>query len=403
MATNLEEELKKTSLAETSPAAGSTATAGTGSTATGTTQESSFNPTDKLKGYATGYTPSDSVTQAKNYLQSIIEKKPGEFNSQYDSQIKTLYEQLQNRPKFSYDLDGDALYQQYKNQYQRLGQQAMQDTVGNAAALTGGYGNSWAATAGSQAYQDYLSKLNDIVPELYNQAYSRYTQEGDDLRTDISLINSLKDSDYSMYRAQISDWQADRAYAQNAYEDEYERDYGQWGDMMNYWKLMYDLGLTDAAESTGTGGDYSYASSGGSGSGGSGSGSGSSTGDYSYTAAATGAGSGSNSTGIPWTQLNKNLGMTDTEATKLAQDIQQNLSIEDQKNLANTFQYKLATESGMTMGTPEYIAMQLWKKNGGASNAKASSTTPKTSTTTTKKITSTTTAKKNALKSILME
>lgn len=236
------------------------------------------------------------------------------------------------------------------------------------------------------------------MPELYNQAYSRYTQEGDDLRTDISLINSLKDSDYSMYRDQISDWQADRAYAQNAYEDEYERDYGQWGDMLNYWKLMYDLGLTDAAASTGTGGDYiSDGSSGSSGSGGSGSS------DYSYTAAATGASSGSNSTGIPWTQLNKNLGMTDAEAVQRAEDIQNNLSIEDQKKLANTFQYKLATESGMTMGTPEYIAMQLWKKNGGASNAKASSTTPKTSTTTTKKITSTTTAKKNALKSILME
>lgn len=401
MATNLEEELKKTSLAETSPAAGSTTATGTEDSASGQTAlESSFNPTDKLKGYATGYTPSETVSQAKNYLQSIIDKKPGEFNSQYDSQIQKLYEQLQNRPKFTYDLDGDALYQQYKNQYQRLGQQAMQDTVGNAAALTGGYGNSWAATAGSQAYQDYLSKLNEIVPDLYSQAYNRYTQEGDDLRTDISLINSLKDSDYSMYRDQISDWQADRAYAQNAYEDEYERDYGQWGDMLNYWKLMYDLGLTDSTTGTGTGSDYTYESSGGSGSS---RGSSGSSGNYSYTAAATGASSGSNSTGIPWTQLNKNLGMTETEASQLAQDIQNNLSIEDQKNLANTFQYKLAAETGMTMGTPEYIAMQLWKNNGGASNATASSTTPKTSTTTQKKITSTTTAKKNALKSILME
>ena len=91
---------------------------------------------------------------------------------------QSLLDQYTNRQPFTYDLTGDALYQQYANQYQRLGNQAMQDTLGQAAGLTGGYNSSYAQSAGQQAYQGYLDQLNDIVPELYGQAYSRYAAEG---------------------------------------------------------------------------------------------------------------------------------------------------------------------------------------------------------------------------------
>lgn len=336
-----EEELKNTSLAQSSAAAGSTG----------------FDPAQRLKDYAGGYKPSDAVTKAQDYLKTVIEKKPGEFNSYYDSQIKTLYDKLQGRPDFKYDVNQDALYQQYKNQYQLLGQQAMQDTVGNAAALTGGYGNSWATTAGSQAYQGYLQKLNDIIPELYGQAYSRYNQEGDNLRSDIALANSLKESDYGMYRDQVSDWQADRNFAQNAYDNEYNRDYGQWGDMLNYWKLMYDLGLSDAS---GAGaGDYTGSYGGG------GSGSGGGSGGESYGGSLSGSG---RSNGIPWGQLGVNKGMSMAEAEQFANDIQSNLTPAQQRELANTFTYKAAAEA-TTPFSPEWSAMQTWKKNGGASTA----------------------------------
>ena len=47
-----------------------------------------------------------------------------------------------NRPDFQYDANGDALYRHYKDQYTELGKRAMQDTMGQAAALTGGDGSS---------------------------------------------------------------------------------------------------------------------------------------------------------------------------------------------------------------------------------------------------------------------
>lgn len=384
-----DEELKNTSLAQAGAAAGS---------------NDYFTPADRLKDYAGGYKPSDAVTKAKDYLQTIIEKKPGEFNSYYDSQIKTLYDRLQSRPDFRYDVNQDALYQQYKNQYQLLGQQAMQDTVGNAAALTGGYGNSWAATAGSQAYQGYLQKLNDIIPDLYNQAYSRYNQEGDNLRNDIALANSLKESDYGMYRDQVSDWQADRNFAQNAYDNEYNRDYGQWGDMLNYWKMMHDLGITFGTPTGG--GEYIGDSGGSSGSGRSG-GSGSSSGGTGYSKSLSGRGS----TGIPWQQLGENSGMSGPQSEAFANSVSSSLTPAQQQELANSFKYKAAAEAG-TPFSPEWVAMNQWKKNGGASSAASGAARGAAGSVGTKKNTlaspwSSTTDKKkkksNALSSILAE
>ena len=44
------------------------------------------------------------------------------------------------------------------------GKQAMQDTMGQAAALTGGYGSTYGQAVGQQQYDAYLQNLNDEVP-----------------------------------------------------------------------------------------------------------------------------------------------------------------------------------------------------------------------------------------------
>ena len=112
----------------------------------------------------------------------------GGFDGNYAGQLQDLLNQILNRPNFEYDLNADMLYQQYRDQYQRAGQQAMADTMGQAATMTGGYGNSYAASAGNQAYQQYLTQLNNIVPELYDRAYKRYNQEQSDLMNQYSLL-----------------------------------------------------------------------------------------------------------------------------------------------------------------------------------------------------------------------
>lgn len=161
---------------------------------------------------------SAAVTQAQNSLQSQLQGSAQGFTSKYQPQLEALYNKVMNREKFNYDVAADPLYQQYKNQYAQMGQMAMQDTIGNASALTGGYGNSWAATAGNQAYQGYLQQLNARVPELYEGAYNRYMQEGNELQNQLALTNQLYENDLQNYwKGQEFDFnktQADRDWEQ---------------------------------------------------------------------------------------------------------------------------------------------------------------------------------------------
>ena len=185
--------------------------------------------------YTQGYKPSEAVSNAQNYLTGILNNKPGAYNSAYQNDLQGLYDRIMNREKFTYDLNGDALYNQYKQQYQQMGRQSMMDTMGQAAALTGGYGNSYANTAGNQAYQAYLSKVGDIVPQLQQQAFERYTQEGSDLNNRLNLVQNLENADYNRYRDSVSDWNTERSYANDDYWNQRNQDYQDYMNMLNYW------------------------------------------------------------------------------------------------------------------------------------------------------------------------
>ena len=94
------------------------------------------------------YKPSDTVTQAEELLKQQLANKPGDYQSAWQTQLDDILNQILNREKFSYDLNGDALYQQYKDLFTTQGKMAMMDTMGQAQAMTGGYGNSYAQTVG---------------------------------------------------------------------------------------------------------------------------------------------------------------------------------------------------------------------------------------------------------------
>lgn len=189
----------------------------------------------KLNGLEGGYMPSGSVQAALAYLEQVKASKPGAYQSRWDDELTSLYDQIRNRKKFSYDMGTDPLYQQYREQYQRLGRLAMQDTMGQAAALTGGYGSTYGEQVGQQAYNAYLQNLNDIVPQLQQQAYQRYQDEGTDLYNQYSLVKGRDDTDYGRYRDTVSDYYSDLSDARSAYNSERSLDQSQWETMLNYW------------------------------------------------------------------------------------------------------------------------------------------------------------------------
>lgn len=162
---------------------------------------------------------SENVTAKRADLDALLDSKPDEYKSSYEDMISQITDKIMNREKFSYDLNGDALYQQYKDQYINQGKLAMQDTIGQAAAMTGGYGNSYAQSVGQQTYQGYLQQLNDKVPELYQLALNQYNQEGDDMYKQFSLLADREETEYGRHRDDVADWNTDRNFAYSEYRD----------------------------------------------------------------------------------------------------------------------------------------------------------------------------------------
>lgn len=128
-----------------------------------------------------------------------------EFSSSYDEQIAELYNQIVSREAFKYDPMSDSLYGQYREQYTRMGRMAMMDSMGKAAALTGGYGSSYAQKVGQQEYDEYLQKLGQVMPELYAAAYQRYKDQGEDLESKYQTLRGLEGQEYDRYRDQVED------------------------------------------------------------------------------------------------------------------------------------------------------------------------------------------------------
>lgn len=176
------------------------------------------------------YSASDTVKAAEKMLNDHMANKPGEYNSKWQSGLDETMNKILNREKFSYDLNGDMLYQQYKDQFVNQGKMAMMDTIGQASAMTGGYGNSYAQSVGQQTYQGYLQQLNDKIPELYQLALDKYNMEGEELYNQYGLYADREDRDYGRYRDKVSDWNTDRDYYRGVYDTETDRDYGRYID-----------------------------------------------------------------------------------------------------------------------------------------------------------------------------
>jgi peptidoglycan hydrolase-like protein with peptidoglycan-binding domain len=167
----------------------------------------------------------DSLTNAETALGNH-----GDFNWVDQGKLDDYTSQYENRDPFSYDFNTDALYQQYKDKYIKQAKMASADVMGQASAMTGGYGSSYAQTVGNQAYQSNLEQLNDVIPELYQLAYDKYNQEGQDLLNTISMLRGERDFAYGQHNDEYNKLVNDRNYWSDTYNNLYNRDYSQYAN-----------------------------------------------------------------------------------------------------------------------------------------------------------------------------
>lgn len=193
------------------------------------------------------YKESDYVSGLRNQLTGL--QKPVQQPSQWEQSLNDITNKILNREKFTYDLNGDALYQQYKDMHTTQGNMAMMDTMGQAAAMTGGYGNSYAQTVGQQTYQGHLQQLNDRIPELYKLALDKYNAEGNEMYNQYGLLSDREATEYGRHRDDVSDFYNDRSYLTDIYYNESDREYGRFNDAEDrrYQESMDKYGIMSDA------------------------------------------------------------------------------------------------------------------------------------------------------------
>ena len=130
-----------------------------------------------------------------------------------DRELEELYAAVTGRPAFSYTPGNDPLYRSYAERYVQNGRLAMRDTLGQAAALTGGYGSSYAQSVGQQRYDEYLRSLSEALPEFYGMAWQRYQAEGEVLKDAYGLGRQRSEDAYRRSRDALEDerYAAERA------------------------------------------------------------------------------------------------------------------------------------------------------------------------------------------------
>ena len=148
------------------------------------------------------------------------------YTDPYADRLESALERLEAREPFSYNPEDDPAYQAYRTAYRREGDRAAKNSLGDAAALTGGQASTAAVVAASQARDVYNSKLGDVVPQLYEMAWQMYQGEQNSLLSEIETLANLSASAY----AQNVD---SRELDYKIFADQRDFAYGQYQDVLD--------------------------------------------------------------------------------------------------------------------------------------------------------------------------
>ena len=165
------------------------------------------------------------MAKKKDEYESYESEEWSAEDNEWYQKAKEAAKALDERSPFSYDPGADPLYNSAKAQYVRLGKRAMEDTMGQAAGLSGGYASSYAQTQGSQAYDERLSRLTELLPDYYDRARSAYDKETASMRDALGTALGFYDKDYQAWLDRQS--ARERAEAAETKKDQWEREFAE--------------------------------------------------------------------------------------------------------------------------------------------------------------------------------
>lgn len=191
---------------------------------------------EQLGRYQGGYQPSEQTQNAQQRLQEVQQNKPQTYNSKYGAALDGILAQIQNPSDFKYSFDGDEMFKYYADLMTQNAKQGAANAMGQAVALTGGYGNSWASGQANQAYQQAILPLYERGMDLRDRAFQEYQYRNNNLMDQAGLLQGLDNADYGRHRDTVQDYYADVDRAQAAADSERNFDYNNYMDMLGYWQ-----------------------------------------------------------------------------------------------------------------------------------------------------------------------
>lgn len=166
----------------------------------------------------------------------------------YADQVNEALQQILNRQPLNYNYNGDPLYQMYRDAALQNSQTASKDVLARAAALTGGYGNSYADTVAQQTAQAQMAQLTEKIPELAQVAQTRYDAETDRLKGNLGILSDLENQEYTR---KFNEDQRDYERQQYADQLEREKDNDAWNRRLAMAQLAAQYGDTSGLEKLG--------------------------------------------------------------------------------------------------------------------------------------------------------
>lgn len=169
------------------------------------------------------------------------------YENTFAQQQKDLLDRILNREDFSWSRETDPQWSSYKKSYLREGDRATANALAQASAASGGRPSSYAVNAATQAGDYYATKLNDVIPTLYQQAYERYLDEYNMKLKDLNAVNQQEQLDYAKYLDRLGQFNTDRGFAYQNYADDYDRLRSQLADVQGQDQIDYARYLDEAS------------------------------------------------------------------------------------------------------------------------------------------------------------
>ena len=155
--------------------------------------------------------PADYVSQNKEAMDALT----GEIGSGYDGSELA------------------KAYQQYRDQTADAAAAAADNTRANAAALSGGYGNSWADSLAVQGQGAATANVDAALSALRSRALSEYQNRQSGLVEALSGMGNTEALDRSAYGSNLSNWYNRQNFLSNQSAQARNENDNYWNNLWN--------------------------------------------------------------------------------------------------------------------------------------------------------------------------